>query len=561
MMKKNIAALLCAVAATTAVPATALAETPNTTAYWQDKTTSIKDVTFPLNAGDKAKNINWALAYSDDPGYINIVAVNNPETAKKPQKLADLTKKSNNLDKPALATTPNGKTVAVIPTTTPKATTNGIHIDEVKARIDANISQDPEKPHTVPVAPPTDSLHLLYEITTKAGKKETSGADMNKSLTPEVSAGNTTISYDSNKKNDNDPQPSDGSLIPLQPGSSNDLIFSRYINSNEEVTSIIRALVPTQNDKDNDKDGLAPLDGFNPVKKTTNGAENVQSNVHLDVPKNVEEVYLHNEVVDKNGKEVTTPSMSTAAVSKINIDAQASTENKNAQLKPNAKQKIWNQVLLDNLMPGKPYNVVSNLYQCGDGNCTEVAAVNREIIPRASESLQNFAVKVDTSDMEDGDTFEWETHVYEGTGDFNNMGQKLADMADHNKNQVLSFSGSQKSQKVEEHAGEEKEFDSKPLPDDERNLGSPDVEDARDRKSADYNIVDEAPPANIGEVRENNKKLENKTSEQVSEDRAEAHEEDSVNWGQIGIAVGVVLAIAAAVALMSRRRNNGMYRA
>ena len=119
MMKKNIAALLCAVAAATAVPATALAETPNTTAYWQDKTTSIKDVTFPLNAGDKAKSVNWALAYSDDPGYINIVAVNNPETAKKPQKLADLTKKSNNLDKPALATTPNGKTVAVIPTTTP----------------------------------------------------------------------------------------------------------------------------------------------------------------------------------------------------------------------------------------------------------------------------------------------------------------------------------------------------------------------------------------------------------------------------------------------------------
>ena len=99
MMKKNIAAVLCAVAATTAVPATALAETPNTTAYWQDKTTSIKDVTFPIN--DKAKSVNWALAYSDDPGYINIVAVNNPETAKKPQNLTDLTKKEAALDKPA----------------------------------------------------------------------------------------------------------------------------------------------------------------------------------------------------------------------------------------------------------------------------------------------------------------------------------------------------------------------------------------------------------------------------------------------------------------------------
>lgn len=542
------------------------ADTPpnsNPTAFWRDKTTSLSNIDFTLDRGD-FKDVSWATAFSDDPDYVHIVATTTHTKPDKAPKVSDFAGKDKSPDTPTVAKTPDGKLVVVVPTHDVSVHNGHLRAGSIDAKVEVNVSDDADNPIVVPTTPPTKSLHALYEGTDDAGKKATSKGDVDKALRPTVGVGNATVGYDSEKKNKQDPPPSDGGVIPLNPKSTNRLNVSRYVKTDDpdSVKSVTTAYQPTDDAeldaKDGHKDGLTPINGQSRVEEQAAGDGEVTTPITVDIPDGVDTVYLHNEVVNQDGEEVAPPSMMTAAVTDVELDAQASTENQNSQLKPDTTQKIWDQVDVTNLMPGKPYNVVTQLFQCGDGNCVEVAAVNREIIPRASETMQNFAVEVDTSDMGDDDTFEWATTVYEGTGDFNEMGNKLAEIADHPDSQVLSFTGTRSShqagERVEEQAAET--FDSHPLSDDDRMTGSADVEDARGNTGKKYEIVDEAPPANMNVVRENNQKLDDVSTDQVNRDRAKYREDHKTPWLPLGVLTGIVLTSAVAMAFASRAKKD-----
>ena len=357
-------------------------------------------------------------------------------------------------------------------------------------------------------------------------------------------------------------------MLPMAPGTSNELSFSRYVNVDKPARSITTALVPTDDKqldkKDGTTDGLTPLEGFKTSEVAVDKAGHVDTTIAMDIPQDADVVYLLNRIVGEKKTDMVAPAMATAVAADVQMDAQASTENANSQLTPDSEQTIYNQAVLANLMPGKPYNIVAQLYQCGDGNCVEVAAVNREIIPQAAQSVQNFSVEVDSSQLGNNDTFEWALTAFEGTGDFDNMGRKLAEISDHPDNQVVSFTGTRGShlakQKETDKAAEVPVFSDEELSDDERRTGSADVEDARQSTSADYVISDNMPRANIDEVRKNNASLEDNTKatdpQKVAQDRADVKDrERSAMWSAVG-AVAVVAVAAAGVAVWSRRSSH-----
>ena len=118
------------------------------------------------------------------------------------------------------------------------------------------------------------------------------------------------------------------------------------------------------------------------------------------------------------------------------------------------------------------------------------------------------------------------------------MGDELASIADHPKSQVLSFSGSAEglgSEKVNvEHA-------------DSVRVNAADVEESNDDL---LEVGDEAPPAPMEQVRENNEK----NSEESQEQRG-LFTNETLSWVVLGILV--LIGIAGAIGVFARNNSTG----
>lgn len=563
--------------------------------YWSEKTAVFPRPVFTTNHITDGDTIAWAVPFTTDPGFINIMATGNKDFGAAIDNgtvaaLSEFTSPdSKSVDTPTPATAPNGEIVAVLPHGDATAADGTITFDSVDVKGTVTVGKGDSARTGSVVSPALDTIGVLYGVD---GGYST-GDDPRNAALPEIAAGLSKMSYRSKKVNNNNPQPRDGAFGTLGVGTTNNVDITRYVsnNSSEDITQTVTAyLTTTDHDldmKDGVEDGLTPVDGGEVSTVIPAGeSRTVTAPMAMTVTKTDHAgsesptnpiVFLRNLLRDSKGNDVANPTVNVMDVGDVTIDAQASTEQANSKLRADAtKQMIYNQVNLGKLLPGKPYNVVAQLFQCAPGNCIEVAAVNREIIPQTETSTQPFSVEVDPSSLADNETFEWELRVYEGTGDFENMGPELISVADHPDTQVVSFSGTQGTnmagERKENHAAtsdsgvditvtddaaevigprEDMHMDN-----DERVTGSPDREDeVQDKK---LTIGDEVPPAPMEVVRANNAALTGEDgahAQTVAQERQDFRNAQAnrtrATWG--GVAALVV--IAAIVAVFARRKE------
>ena len=465
--------------------------------------------------------VKWALAVTENADVMDAARQVDPEFAKKldsPPKLSTLTK---GVDKLTPAIADDGTLVTVLPFD--KATIRGGEVTLHGLMAGALLQATEDKHSQVPIAAPDGAIQVLYDIATGSGHK-TSGLDMVNALKPAVTISKSELSYNNGKKDGLPYLPiTNLNITPITPGAMNTLeqVVDIVNNRDGDLRSIVEVLTTAGGGKSDDKGGLVPVLGsdgkpIRDTKKVGDGRSTVKHDLAFKSPRESEQVYVNHRVVDDKGRDVVQPSMRTMSALKPTLDVQASSQEGSRKLAGQERQMIYNQAKISQLTPGKPYQVLVNLSQCNptDG-CTEVAAVNREIIPRdTTERTENFSVDIDATNIEPDNTFEWTTSVFEGTGDIHKMGDKLVAVDDHPSSQVLSFDGKGESlnkggagETTTHHAGGDEGLE----------------------------IGNEAPPSSMEQVRENNARLD-------------AGEDETLSlWTALGIGFGIAGLLAVLV--------------
>ncbi|WP_425304668.1 hypothetical protein, partial [Corynebacterium mastitidis] len=468
------------------------------TQTWAQRVIS-SDPVFPLHGAQKPQSLDWALVYTQDTDLIDQLIAYDPEISAQihqPRTLTDYA--GEPIDKPTLMRAQDNSAVVALPfdsveitpdglafhgvragdvfspqrephaktttapETTAETTTTPDDTDATTAPTSSAEQNPPETPSvdasatfTMPVGAAPDSLRALYSAD---GGVTTTGTATTQAVAPIVTVTSDDLAYAGTR----------GRLIngqginPLSPGGEITLTRSAQITNpaGRSTHGRMKAFTTTENPDEDRLDGIE--DGLTPIP----GAETSQSipeegltqELHFTVPKDASMVYVRTDVVDDDDAYVAPPTMHAFNVLKTEIDSQASTEDKNTTLRPETKQKVFNEVDLTSLSPGQPYHVIAQLFQCTAGDCKEIAAVNREIIPREEISKQYFSVNVDTTGFTEDTTLEWATQVRTGTGDFNNMGPVVSTVVSEPNSTVLSLSGSVNAQREdgtrrENHAG------------------------------------------------------------------------------------------------------------
>ena len=498
-------------------------------ASWAEDTTS-SDVLFDINGLTSESNIEWLLTYTNEPAIVEQLVKQGQ--VDDPSKVPSINDFRDGVKEPTLADS-NGSLVAILPFDSHEIERDGsIRLKNVTFGItddDTSFVTD------------TNNLGLIYDI----GGGNTTGFDINEGVIPSVRDSDMQSLF----RKDNQSAVIDMStLANLAP--DGDAVIERAINiandAGRELTSRIKAYVSTDDGgldaKDGRNDGMTPLLDANgqPIEsvKSVTSSGDVTHQLRLSSAGDNNFIYLSHELVDENGNRVSPLSNEMFSSAKPVIDVQASTETSSSQLDTNKdKQRIFNSVNIAQMQPLQPYQVLVNLYKCGGpGDCQEVAAVNREIIPDSSSRVEHFSVDIDTSslDKEKG-SYEWTTRVFKGTGDVKKMGEELASVVDHPAAQVVSFNSKQtpngsESTNVKQHS------DTVTLADEEVKESHKDIPDH------DLRIENNAPSASIDEIRENN------TAREVTEEK-----ENSL----ITVVSIVGLGIVAIAALVGTRRVNG----
>lgn len=501
-------------------------------ASWAEDTTA-SDVLFDINGLTSESNIEWLLAYTNEPAIVEQLVKQGQ--VDDPSKVPSINDFRDGVKEPTLADS-NGSLVAILPFDSHEIEHDGsIRLKNVVFGItddDTSFVTD------------TNNLGLIYDI----GGGNTTGFDINEGVIPSVRDSDMQSLF----RKDNQSAVIDMStLANLAP--DGDAVIERVINiandAGRELTSRIKAYVSTDDDsldaKDGRNDGMTPLLDANgqPVEsvKSVTSSGDVTHQMRLSSAGDNNFIYLSHELVDENGNRVSPLSNEMFSSAKPVIDVQASTETSSSQLDANKdKQRIFNSVNIAQMQPLQPYQVLVNLYKCGGpGDCQEVAAVNREIIPDSSSRVEHFSVDIDTSslDKEKG-SYEWTTRVFKGTGDVKKMGEELASVVDHPAAQVVSFNSKQtpngsESTNVKQHS------DTVTLADGEVKESHKDIPDH------DLRIENNAPSASIDEIRENN------TAREVTEEK-----ENSSRKSLITVVSIVGLGIVAIAALVGTRRVN-----
>lgn len=487
------------------------------------KSTITSDPTFSLPGATSSSTLDWVVPFTTDQTVVQGLVNSDKslqEQLKNPKKLEDIDSKQDTM---TLALAPDKSIVAVLPYDSATVNSDGtVTVKGVVGGDVVTVDDDDKSETTMPVAVQQDSIKLLYSADKGA---HTSQHDLINAVSPQVTVSNESTSWDNGQ--DKYSIPFDGTYLPpIDPGSTAKISDKRRIvnNSDSPLTTTIEAYALTD-DKDKDKkdgkeDGLTPIedkDG-NQVKAestTDPGSHDSTTTIEFVVPDDKDgQVYLKTITRDKDGNIVSPTSISSLKNQKPMMDVQASTENKSSKLDKDKDQKIYNQVSLNQLTPGKRYQILVNLYQCTSGECTEVAAVNREIIPTTPQSTQNFSVDVNTKGMGDSSTFEWTTKLYEGTGDVYNMGPQLAAVDNHPDSQILSFDGKRRKSGTTDVKKSSEKTQMKPI--DEYSAGNKgdDVDKKADSEDTSQpTIGNEEPPADMGEVRQNNKNERDEISE------------------------------------------------
>lgn len=485
-----------------------------------------------LSGGESVKR---AIVVSDDEMLMAGLEQSNEDYAKALRNPAKLSGLASAPDTFMPVETDDGRIVTAIPFKDVRVGKGHVTLDGLKTGLEI---KSLESGSEVPFIIPSETLKLFF---TKGGDDYDN--NLVNASTNALSIVNTALVYGGGENN----IPLNGaSVSALRPDRDAELTQNVNVVNNfgEDLKSIVEAYAPAKSESedkaDGRVDGLTPIKGSRTEETLKPGNNDVKQALKFKAPKTDEGVvYINHRIETKNGDVVVPQSMDVMEVSEPVIDVQASTENASSKLSK-GKQKIYNEVRASQLTSGKPYQILVNLYQCdGPDECKEIAAVNREIIPDISVRDEYFSVEVDASKLKnDGATFEWTTRLYEGTGDVKKMGDELASVADHPKSQVLSFSGSAEglgSEKVNvEHA-------------DSVRVNAADVEESNDDL---LEVGDEAPPAPMEQVRENNEK----NSEESQEQRG-LFTNETLSWVVLGILV--LIGIAGAIGVFARNNSTG----
>lgn len=500
--------------------------------YWAPKLMQSSPA-FSIPGAPQGGEIKWALPVTDDLNLLNAAAEADAEFRKaldNPRKLSELT---GGVDKPTPAVTDDGELVVVLPFDKATITNGRVFLDSLISGTMIQATQD--KDSMVPIGAPDNAIRLLYDVVSN-GQHLTTGFDLIDAVKPLVTISDIEVSYDNGKADSPDFQSiTNMAITPINPETQNTIKeVVRVLNGqNADVTSILEVLRTPRDGEQGDpnKGGLVPVfgpDGKPIMQQETvaPGKSSVTHTIEFTSPHEGEQVYLMHRVVDDKGNNIVQPDMRTLSALKPTLDVQASSQIGSRKLDGHGQQTIYNQAKLRQLTPGKPYQVLVNLSQCNPNDgCVEVAAVNREIIPRdTTDRTENFAVDIDTSQVADNNTFEWSTSVYEGTGDVQNMGAKLTAVDDHPPAQVLSFSGDGKS----------------------LNRGGAGERNVKHSDEEKLEIKDQAPPVSMEEVRKNNEQLD-----------ADASKSESAPVWAIGAGLASLIALAAG-AVWLRKRNKGV---
>lgn len=499
---------------------------------WREKTITA-DTSFKVDAATAGAKVSRAIPFTDDPNVIAAAARDEgmAKAMKSPKKLSEI---NGPVDKLTPAVADDGTGVLVLPSGEATAKQGSIIIKDLQSGL---ASSDDSGDYVSSASP--QSLKLLYDVNSStSGNEIVNAARIKDSIRSEI------MSYKSGKE-----------TLPMTQGALNALVPEKTASlvkqftipgaDHDQLTSVLEAFTTAKDDAqdalDGVKDGLTPLLDSNGNKVTSKKqiaagqSGDIDHEIEFVAPGKGKMVYINHRLVDGSGRVVSPQGMDAFAVTDASIVAQASTDLGSAKLKDEDKQRIYNTVQATQLHPGKRYQILVNLYKCeGEGNCEEVAAVNREIIPEENARTEHFSVDIDASGMDRGNaTYEWSTRVYEGTGDVKKMGKSLAKVDDFPESQVLSFSGKRESN----NAGrvEEKHADVIDV-----------AQDGAKSESSGAKIGDEAPPASIEEIRQNNEVLD-------SQNEDSGANKGLIIWGSI---VGV-LAIAGVFMV---RRGDGVLR-
>ena len=477
--------------------------------------------------------VKRAIVVSDDDMLMTGLEQSDKDYAKalnNPKKLSEL---KSSPDSFIPVKTDDGHIVTALPHGDVKVNPGHVAIEKLKTGLEI---KSPETGDDIPFVIPNETLHLFF---TKDG--EPTDNNLVNAIGSALTVVDNRLTYGSGK---NDIPLNNGSVGALRPNKEAELTQNTNVVNNfkENLTSIVEAYAPAKSEDedkaDGRKDGLSPIKNARSEETLKPGNNDAKQKLKFKVPDSDEGVvYINHRIQTPDGEVVVPQSMDVVEVSDPAIDVQASTDNASSKLE-DGKQRIYNEVRATQLTTGKPYQVLVNLYQCdGPEECKEIAAVNREIIPETSTRSEFFSVEVDADKLKNKDgTFEWTTRLYEGTGDVKKMGDELASVDDHPKSQVLSFSGHAEglgSEKVNvEHADTVR------------------VNAQGDENKSDDDLLevgDDAPPAPMEQVRENNEK-----NEEESQEERGMFTNETVGW----VALGVLVLIGAAGAIGLFARNN-----
>lgn len=469
---------------------------------------------FSVDGIGEGVDVEWAIPISVSQELIDFIAPSDERfraALDDPKPVEDYT---NPVGKPTPARAANGQIVVVLPHSGAVTVEGGIVIEDLQSGDMVQMTED--KQSLVPVVSPGVDVKLLYGAGDKTSTYDPSGAATQSvgnnghmaQYTRDNGETGTVIENERGEEKDVDINLAGNidNLPVLNPGDRVRLTIDANV-TNTSGQDLIYSVQPygTTEDVEVDKrdgteDGLYPItdEDDRPIegRATVSGDGNdTQVTVEFVVPDDGL-VYLNHRLLDTDGNDVAPQKMDTIMVAEPEMDVQASTESGNSKM-VDGKQTIYNQAAITNLTPGKPYQVLVNLFQCdAPGDCSEIAAVNREIIPRNNNSIQNFSVLVDANSLGSSDsTLEWETRLYEGTGDIYNMGDLIHEVADRGENQVISPSGSRTSldAKRTQQSGTV-------------NAQGGDVTEVEVNDNG-LEVGDEEPPASIDQVRSNNEEL------------------------------------------------------
>ena len=469
---------------------------------------------FSVDGIGEGVDVEWAIPISTSQELIDFIAPSDERFRAALDDLKPVEHYTNPVGKPTPARAANGQIVVVLPHSGAVTVKGGIVIEDLKSGDMVQMTEDKES--LVPVVSPSSDVKLLYGVGDKTSTYDPSGAATQSvgnnghmaQYTRENGETGTVIENERGEEQDVDINLAGNidNLPVLNPGDRVRLTVDANVTntSGQDLTYSVQPYGTTEDvevdKRDGTEDGLYPItdEDNRPVEgRASVSGNDTQVTVEFVVPDDGL-VYLNHRLLDEDGNDVAPQKMDTIMVAEPEMDVQASTESGNSQL-VDGKQTIYNQASITNLTPGKPYQVLVNLFQCdAPGDCSEIAAVNREIIPRNNNSIQNFSVLVDANSLGSSDsTLEWETRLYEGTGDIYNMGDLIHEVADRGENQVVSPSGSRTSldTKRTQKSGTVT-----------INAQEGDVNEVEVNDNG-LDVGDEEPPASIDEVRSNNEEL------------------------------------------------------